>query len=198
MLKPYLHAGLREAGCDEAGRGCLAGPVVAAAVILPPDFFHPQLNDSKKLSARVREELKEYILKHALAWSVASVDVKEIERINILRASMKAMHKALEQLSPLPEFILVDGNRFTPFKKIPHCCIVKGDATYMSVAAAGILAKTWRDEYMQKLHIQFPRYGWNENKGYATEQHRQAILQNGLTPHHRKSFCTGLMQMKLF
>ncbi len=188
MLRAYYQNKLVEAGCDEAGRGCLAGPVYAAAVILPKRFRHPLLNDSKQLQEEERYELREMIYKKAIAWAVASVDHEEIDRINILRASLKAMHLALDQLSIKPEFILVDGNIFTPYAEIPHKCMIKGDGTYFSIAAASILAKTYRDDYMKQLHIQYPVYGWNTNKGYATEFHRNAIEQTGFSPFHRKTF----------
>ena len=178
----------QEAGCDEAGRGCYAGPVFAAAVILPKDFYHPVLNDSKQLSEKQREELRPVIEKEALAWAVASVGQQEIDQINILKASIKAMHLALDQLKKKPNYLLIDGNRFYPYKKIPHQCFVKGDGRFASIAAASILAKTHRDEYMIKLHEQFPQYGWDKNKGYGTAVHRKAIEQFGLCDHHRKSF----------
>ena len=179
-LLPFFEENKLEAGCDEAGRGCYAGPVFAAAVILPPDFKHPLLNDSKQVGAKQRMVLKEVIETNALAWSVASIDAEEIDRINILKASFKAMHLAIEQLKVKPEFLLIDGNRFLPYKKIPHVCIVKGDGKYASIAAASILAKTYRDAYMEKIHIQFPQYGWKKNKGYGALEHRMAIETNGL------------------
>lgn len=185
-----------EAGCDEAGRGCLAGPVTAAAVILPPDFEHPMLNDSKQLSARQREQFRDIIKDKALAWAIAHVSVEEIDRINILNASFLAMHRAIENLQIRPELLLIDGNRFNPFAGIAHHCIVHGDALFMSIAAASILAKTERDRLMTDLHKQYPHYQWITNKGYPTEAHRQAIIQNGLTVHHRKSFNTGI-QLRL-
>ncbi|MFZ2338187.1 MAG: ribonuclease HII [Bacteroidales bacterium] len=188
MLKSCLYRNLIEAGCDEAGRGCLAGPVVAAAVILPKNYRHPVLNDSKKLTARQRAELKEEIMKTAIAWKVAFVDNHEIDEINILRASIKAMHIAIEGLSKQPQFLLIDGNRFVPFGDIGHRTIIKGDGLYYSIAAASVLAKTFRDEYMEKLHGEFPVYGWNRNKGYPTSFHREAILEHGISPYHRKSF----------
>ena len=186
-----------EAGCDEAGRGCLAGPVFAAAVILPRKFRHKLLNDSKQLKASDRESLRGVIEKKALAYAVASVDNLEIDRINILRASFKAMHLALEALHMRPEYILVDGNRFVPYGTTPHACIIKGDGIYASIAAASILAKTYRDEYMLKLHEEYPHFGWNDNKGYPTLQHRDAIRQHGDTPYHRKSFRLLPDQMEL-
>ncbi|RAJ85577.1 RNase HII [Chitinophaga dinghuensis] len=179
---------LLEAGCDEAGRGCLAGPVFAAAVILPAKFKHPLLNDSKQMKASDRDKLRKVIEKKAICYAVASVDNEEIDKINILKASFKAMHLALEQLSQQPEYILVDGNRFTPYKEVPHSCIVQGDGLYASIAAASVLAKTYRDEYMQQLHAAHPHYGWNTNMGYGTKVHRDAIKAFGETPYHRKSF----------
>lgn len=188
MLKCYHQNRLTEAGCDEAGRGCLAGPVFAAAVILPKRFKHPLLNDSKLMQEEVRYELREVIRQKAIAWSVASVDHEEIDRINILRASLKAMHLALDQLLIRPQYILVDGNIFTPYAGIPHKCMIKGDGTYFSIAAASVLAKTYRDDFMKSLHEQYPVYGWNTNKGYGTVFHRTAIEQTGYSPFHRKSF----------
>jgi ribonuclease HII len=187
-MKSSFTVGLIEAGCDEAGRGCLAGPVFAAAVILPKKFSDPELRDSKKCNASLREALRLRIHEQAIAWAVASVDNEEIDRINILQASFLAMHRALEQLSKGPGLILVDGNRFKAWKNIPHKCIVKGDDLYFSIAAASILAKTSRDAYMQKLHEQFPHYGWDHNKGYPTREHRMAIREHGITPFHRRSF----------
>jgi len=188
MLKSCLYRNLIEAGCDEAGRGCLAGPVVAAAVILPKNYKHPVLNDSKKLTARQREELREEIMKSAIAWKVAFVDNLEIDEINILRASIKAMHLAIEGLSRQPQFLLIDGNRFVPYRDIGHRTIVKGDGLFYPIAAASVLAKTFRDEYMEKIHREFPVYGWNSNKGYPTPFHRKAILSHGISPYHRRSF----------
>lgn len=188
MLKSYLYRNLIEAGCDEAGRGCLAGPVVAAAVILPKNYKHPVLTDSKKLTARQRFELKDEIINSAIAWKVAFVGNREIDEINILRASIKAMHLAIEGLSRQPQFLLIDGNRFFPYKEIKHKTIVKGDGLYFPIAAASVLAKTFRDEYMEKIHFEYPAYGWNKNKGYPTIFHREALLKNGITPYHRKSF----------
>lgn len=187
-LKPYMYHNLTEAGCDEAGRGCLAGPVFAAAVILPKNFRHPVLNDSKQLSAKIREELRHEIISTALAWSVAQVGNIEIDEMNILRASIKAMHLALDGLSRKPQFILVDGNRFFPYKGIDHKTVIKGDSIYFSIAAASVLAKTFRDEYMDSLDQEYPQYGWGKNKGYATAAHRKAIEKYGITPYHRKSF----------
>ncbi|MCA6439359.1 MAG: ribonuclease HII [Sediminibacterium sp.] len=188
MLPAYLQKGRIEAGCDEAGRGAYAGPVFAAAVILPNDFKHDLLNDSKQVSAKHRMILKDVIETQSLAWSVASISVAEIDQINILKASFKAMHWAIEQLKMKPDFLLIDGNRFTSYTGIAHSCIVKGDGKYASIAAASILAKTYRDMYMDTLHVQFPQYGWKSNKGYGTLEHRMAIEKNGLCMHHRKSF----------
>ena len=188
MLKSYIIKNRLEAGCDEAGRGCLAGPVFAAAVIVTPAFHHPLLNDSKKMSEASRVEVREFIEENALSWAVAFVDHKKIDSINILQASLLAMHKALSKLERQPEFILVDGNKFNRYGKIPHQCFVKGDGKYSSIAAASVLAKTYRDDYMLKLHKQFPEYGWVHNKGYPTEEHRRAIVKHGVTSSHRKSF----------
>lgn len=187
-LRSHFQEALTEAGCDEAGRGCFAGPVFAAAVILPAGFFHPLLNDSKQVSAENRKVLRVYIEAYALAWSVAKVDEGEIDRINILKASFKAMHLALDQLKLRPKLLLIDGNRFIRYRRIPHRCIVKGDAIFASIAAASILAKTWRDEYMRGLHDEYPQYGWSNNKGYGTREHRDAIEKFGLCKYHRKSF----------
>ncbi len=197
MLPAFYNENQIEAGCDEAGRGCYAGPVFAAAVILPPHFKHPLLNDSKQVGAKQRIILKEVIESNALAWSVASIDAEEIDRINILKASFKAMHMAIKQLKIKPEFLLIDGNRFMPYKKIPHICIVKGDGKYASIAAASILAKTYRDAYMEKIHGQFPQYGWKKNKGYGTLEHRIAIETNGLCMYHRKSFNISPKQLDI-
>lgn len=188
MLKRYYQSVLAEAGCDEAGRGCYAGPVFAAAVVLPRRFHHPLLNDSKQVSEIIRNELRVFIESKALAWSVARVDQDEIDRINILQASFKAMHLALDGLKVKPGLLLIDGNRFTSYQEIPHQCIVKGDSLYASIAAASILAKTWRDEYMQGLHTEFPLYRWDSNKGYGTAAHRDAIEKFGVCKYHRKSF----------
>ena len=179
---------LLEAGCDEAGRGCYAGPVFAAAVILKPDFYHPLLNDSKKLSEKQRMELAPIIKEQAIAWAIASQTAAEIDDSNILKASIKCMHLALDQLKKRPQFIAVDGNRFYPYQKIPHQTIVKGDGKYAHIAAASILAKTARDKYMEEAHLQFPLYGWDKNKGYGTALHRAAIEAHGLCFEHRKSF----------
>lgn len=196
-LLSYFQPDLIEAGCDEAGRGCLAGPVVAAAVIFPKDYSHCELNDSKQLSAKMRQKLRCEIERDALAYAVAFVNNEEIDRINIVKASVKAMHIALDRLSILPQFIIIDGNYFIPYKEIPHKCHVKGDGKFLSIAAASILAKTYRDEYMQNLHKEFPNYLWCENKGYATADHRMAVLQFGLTCYHRKSFCSNTEQLSL-
>ena len=197
MLQPFYQQEFMEAGCDEAGRGCYAGPVYAAAVILPVDFYHPLLNDSKQLSEKQRDELRPVIEKEAIAFAVAAVDNEEIDQVNILKASFKAMHMAIEQLKIKPEFLLIDGNRFMPYKKIPHICIVKGDGKYASIAAASILAKTYRDAYMEKIHGQFPQYGWKKNKGYGTLEHRMAIETNGLCMYHRKSFNISPKQLEM-
>lgn len=188
MLKPSFSGQLIEAGCDEAGRGCLAGPVFAAAVILPEGFQNEILNDSKKLKEADRDQLRIIIEKEAIAWAVASVDNILIDEINILNASFLAMHLALDKLNLRPELLLIDGNRFKFYKKIPHRCIIKGDGLYMSIAAASILAKTHRDEFMKNLHQQFPKYNWKQNKGYPTKAHRKAIAQHGVTPYHRLTF----------
>lgn len=188
MLKSFLYHNLVEAGCDEAGRGCLAGPVVAAAVILPKNFKHPVLNDSKKLTAKQRLLLKDEIISSAVFWKVAFVDNNEIDEINILRASIKAMHLAVEGLEKEPQFLLIDGNRFYPYKNIKHKTVVKGDGLYFSIAAASVLAKTFRDEYMEKIHNEFPDYDWIKNKGYPTPGHKKAIIKYGITPYHRRSF----------
>ena len=197
MLKSSLTAHLREAGCDEAGRGCLAGPVYAAAVILPEDYQNELLNDSKKLTARQREKLRKIIERDAISWAVASVDNQTIDQINILNASILAMHQALDKLPIRPELILVDGNRFHPYPGIQHQCIIKGDAVFMSIAAASILAKTYRDEFMESLHFEYPHYLWIKNKGYPTRFHRSAISQYGTTAYHRLSFKLG-EQLNLF
>lgn len=190
-IKPLsfcMQNGIVEAGCDEAGRGCLSGPVFAAAVILPSNFECEPLNDSKLLSEKTRNELRIIIENEALTFAVASCSPKEIDEINILWASVKAMHRAIAKLQLTPQHILVDGNRFKPYKDIPHTCVVKGDSKFMSIAAASILAKTYRDEYMKKLHHKFPDYGWDKNKGYPTREHRLAIESCGVTPYHRRSF----------
>ena len=187
-----------EAGCDEAGRGCLAGPVFAAAVILPDNFSDELLNDSKQLSEKQRAGLRPVIEREALAWAVASVDNHEIDKINILNASILAMHRALDQLKVRPGHIIVDGNRFKKYRDIPHLCIVKGDGKYMSIAAASVLAKTHRDEYMENLHALFPVYNWKKNKGYPTKAHRTAIREFGTTPYHRMTFQLLERQLELF
>ncbi len=192
MLRSSFSNNFIEAGCDEAGRGCLAGPVFAAAVILPVDYKNELLNDSKKLSHKQRERLRIVIEKEALGWSVASEDNKVIDQINILNASIMAMHKALSQLAITPEFILVDGNRFKPYLNISHECIIKGDGKYLSIAAASVLAKTYRDEYMLKLSQSYPEYGWGRNNGYPTLEHRKITLNKGFTPFHRQTFAVQL------
>lgn len=200
MLSPFLDETAIEAGCDEAGRGCLAGPVFAAAVILPPGFNHALLRDSKQLGESQREAARLIIEAEALAWAVARVDPAEIDRINILQASFAAMHRALDQLQLRPTALLIDGNRFVAYQDIPHSCIIKGDGRYTAIAAASILAKTHRDAYMMDLHQQYPHYSWQENKGYPTAAHRAAIAQFGATPHHRRSFrlLPEVVQGKLF
>ncbi len=200
-LKPYLEKDRIEAGCDEAGRGCLAGPVFAAAVILPERFRCPGLNDSKQMSAEQRQQLRLIIEEKALAWAVAQIDARVIDRINILRAAIQAMHNAVRDLNIRPDALLIDGNRFYPYEDIPHYCVIKGDGRFRSIAAASILAKTYRDDWMQNLHSAFPNYGWDQNKGYPTEYHRQAISIHGLTPEHRRTFkseWTEAMQLNLF
>lgn len=197
MLTAYYQNKLVEAGCDEAGRGCYAGPVFAAAVILPAGFSHPMLNDSKQLKAVEREEMRVYIEEHAISYGVAMVSEEEIDRINILKASFKAMHLAIEQLQVIPELLLIDGNRFTPYQQIKHECIVKGDGIYASIAAASILAKTSRDAYMTRLHDEFPHYNWAQNKGYGTQAHRDAIEAHGLCRYHRKSFNIASTQLRM-
>ena len=189
-----------EAGCDEAGRGCLAGPVFAAAVILPIDFFHPDLNDSKQVSEKTRNELRLVVEQEALAYAVCRMDAPDIDRYNILWASVRTMHKALTKLKFKPEHIIIDGNKFIPFKKINHDCIIKGDTIYASIAAASILAKTYRDEFMNKLHLSYPMYQWNTNKGYPTDAHREAIKTYGITEYHRRSFqlSQSPVQLSLF
>ncbi len=195
-LQSHFYEGLVEAGCDEAGRGCLAGSVYAAAVILPSDYRNAQLNDSKQLSAAKRYELRSQIEQDAVAWAIGVVTPEEIDRINILNASILAMHRALDQLPIRPEAIIVDGNRFKPYRpmvdgsplSVPHTCIVKGDGKYLSIAAASILAKTYRDDYMDRLAQEYPQYDWLSNKGYPTKKHREAIRQHGITPYHRKSY----------
>ena len=197
MLKIALNPDLIEAGCDEAGRGCLAGPVFAAAVILPPDFVSEELNDSKQLKEKKRYELREYIEANALAWAVGIVDHQEIDKINILNASFLAMHRAVDALKIKPQHLIIDGNRFKKYGDIPHTCVVKGDGKYLSIAAASILAKTYRDDYMIELHREFPNYDWDHNKGYPTAKHRAAIKEFGITKYHRLSFNLEDKQMKL-
>jgi len=191
MLLPCYTDTLTEAGCDEAGRGCLAGPVFAAAVILPVGFRHEGLNDSKKLNAKQRAYIRHIIEEQAIAWSVSMADNKTIDRVNILNASFLAMHQAVDGLTVKPKLLLIDGNRFNPYPGIPHHCIVKGDAIYQSIAAASVLAKTCRDDYMAELHKKYPDYGWLYNKGYPTKTHRQALSELGITEYHRKSFRLG-------
>jgi ribonuclease HII len=198
MLKNYLIKDCIEAGCDEAGRGCLAGAVYAAAVILPPNFSHDWLNDSKQLSEKQRLELRPLIEKEALAWAVAAVSAAEIDQINILQASFLAMHRALDMLKIIPNHLLIDGNRFKKYKEIPHTCVVKGDAKFLSIAAASILAKTYRDDEMDRLDGLYPQYSWAKNKGYPTIAHRAAIQQWGATQEHRQTFKLLDTQTKLF
>ena len=188
MLLSFYNKDLIEAGCDEAGRGCLAGSVFAAAVILPKDYHNDILNDSKQLSAKKRYQLRDEIQRDAIAWAVGEVTSQEIDEMNILRASITAMHRAIDQLKIRPEALIIDGNRFYQYKDIPHTTIVKGDGKYLSIAAASILAKTYRDDYMKKLHEEYPYYGWDHNAGYPTKEHRDGIREHGLTPYHRLSF----------
>lgn len=188
MLKPHLYEGLVEAGCDEAGRGCLAGSVFAAAVILPAGYDNTALNDSKKLTVRQRYALREQIMADAEAWAVGEVTPEEIDRINILKASFLAMHRALDRLKVRPEAVIVDGNRFVPYRDLPYTTVVKGDGKYQAIAAASILAKTFRDDYMKSLHREYPCYGWAANKGYPTAEHRRAIREHGVSPYHRMSY----------
>ena len=192
-----MYSGVIEAGCDEAGRGCLAGAVFAAAVILPPDFHCEGLNDSKQLSEKKRQQFRAVIEQRALSFAVASCTPSEIDQYNILRASIKAMHRALKSLNRIPEHILVDGNRFLPYNDIPYTCIVGGDAEFLSISAASVLAKTRRDEYMRELDRQYPQYGWARNKGYPTREHREAIQIHGITPYHRKSFSLKEQQLDI-
>ena len=198
MLENFYQTSLIEAGCDEAGRGCLAGSVFAAAVILPPDFHHPLLNDSKQMTERQRNTLREVIEREAVAWAVAEITAERIDQINILKASFEGMNRAVEMLTVRPEFLAIDGNRFYPAHDIPYACIVKGDAKYADIAAASVLAKTHRDEYMMRLHEEYPYYGWDRNKGYPTKEHRLAIREHGLTPYHRLSFNHMEGQLELF
>lgn len=198
MLLPYMEAGRCEAGCDEAGRGCLAGAVFAAAVILPPDFRNELLNDSKQLSEKQRYALRPIIEQEATAWAVGIVSPEEIDRINILNASFLAMHRAIEQLNVPPEHLLIDGNRFKKYRETPHTCVVKGDGKYLSIAAASVLAKTYRDDYMLDLHRKYPMYQWDRNKGYPTKAHREAIRLHGTSPYHRMTFQLLERQLSLF
>ncbi|MEZ5172840.1 MAG: ribonuclease HII [Bacteroidia bacterium] len=197
-LKAFLNEGVTEAGVDEAGRGCLAGPVVAAAVILKPDYRSNVLNDSKKLNEKTRNQLREEIIQNCLAWAVGIASVEEIDKINILNASFLAMHRAIAQLNMQPKHLLIDGNRFKPYEGIPHNCIIGGDGKYLSIAAASVLAKTTRDSLMKELHAEFPAYGWDVNKGYGTLQHRESIRLQGANIHHRKSFRLLPEQLSLF
>jgi len=197
MLLNNLQIGVLEAGCDEAGRGCLAGPVFAAAVILPAGFSSELLNDSKKLTEKQRYELRPIIEKEAISWAVGMYDHLEIDKVNILNASIFSMHRALDQLSVCPDHIIVDGNRFKPYKSIPYTTVVKGDGKYLSIAAASVLAKTYRDDFMLALHERYPEYGWNRNKGYPTAFHRKALLDFGITPFHRKSFKLFELQLSI-
>ena len=198
MLENFYQTSLLEAGCDEAGRGCLAGSVFAAAVILPPDFHHPLLNDSKQMTERQRDVLRGVIEREAVAWAVAEVTAERIDQINILKASFEGMNRAVEMLSVRPEFLAIDGNRFDPASDIPFACIVKGDGKYADIAAASVLAKTHRDEYMMRLHEEYPQYGWDSNKGYPTQKHRLAVREHGLSPYHRKTFNCNPAQLELF
>ena len=197
-LLPYLAPGRREAGCDEAGRGPLAGPVYAAAVILPPDFFHPLLDDSKRMSEKARDELRPIIEREAVAWAVEAVSAAEIDRLNILGASLEGMRRAVRRLAVRPDFLLIDGNRFKPFDGYPYQTVVHGDATYASIAAASVLAKTWRDERMRELARQYPEYGWEHNMGYPTPEHIAAIKEYGYCPEHRRSFHPKELELTLF
>ena len=197
-LLSFLQEGRIEAGCDEAGRGPLAGPVFAAAVILPPDFHHPLLNDSKKMTEKAREELRPIIEREAIAWAVEEVSAEEIDTINILNASITGMQRAVRRLSVKPEFLLIDGNRFKPFAGYEYQCVVKGDGKFASIAAASVLAKTYRDEYMRKLAQEYPQYGGDTNMGYPTNEHVEAIIAHGYTPHHRKSFHLKQLEPVLF
>lgn len=198
MLLPFYQQEFLEAGCDEAGRGCLAGPVFAAAVILPIDYYHPLLNDSKQIKEKDRYLLRAEIEKSALTFAVALVDHQEIDKINILNASFLAMHRAIAQLNQQPKFLIIDGNRFNAYLNINHQCIIKGDGKYFSIAAASILAKTYRDDFMKKVHEEYPIYDWNSNKGYPTKHHRQTILNHGFSPYHRKTFKVTEPQLSIF
>jgi ribonuclease HII len=197
MLQAYYQDKLLEAGCDEAGRGCLAGPVFAAAVILPPDFYHPLLNDSKQLTEEERYELRPFIEQQAVSFAVANCCNKQIDKINILWAAVKSMHLAVKQLDPQPQLLLIDGNRFKPFKKIPHKCIIQGDGIYASIAAASILAKTYRDDFMKALHKKHPKYNWAQNKGYATKEHQAALDKFGPCRYHRRSFRLSYTEVEM-
>jgi ribonuclease HII len=197
MLKAFHTGGVVEAGCDEAGRGCIAGPVFAAAVILPEDFRDPLLDDSKKLTAGIRQKLRLVIESCAISYGIGMASESEIDTINILNASYRAMHRAIEKLEPVPEQLLIDGNRFRPFREIGHTCVVKGDGIYASIAAASVLAKTHRDEHMKMLHKEYPHYGWSRNKGYPTRAHRESVLRFGPAPYHRRSFRLLDEQMRL-
>ena len=198
MLAPFYQDEFLEAGCDEAGRGCLAGPVFAAAVILPKNFHHPLLNDSKQIKEKDRFALRIEIEQVAIAFTVGVVSHQEIDKINILNASFLAMHRAIEKLSQVPEFLIIDGNRFKPYQNIKHQCIIKGDGKYFSIAAASILAKTYRDDFMEKLHHEYPIYNWKQNKGYPTIYHRNTVLQHGFSPYHRKTFKVTQPQLSIF
>lgn len=198
MLENSYQKELLEAGCDEAGRGCLAGPVFAAAVILPPDFSHPLLNDSKQMTERNRDLLREVICREAVAWAVEAVSAERIDEINILNASFEGMSLAAARLDPRPQFLAIDGNRFRTTLDIPYCCIVKGDGKYADIAASSVLAKTFRDEYMKKIDAEYPMYGWSRNKGYPTREHRLAVREHGLSPHHRLTFNHEIDQLELF
>ena len=198
MLENSYQKELLEAGCDEAGRGCLAGPVFAAAVILPPDFSHPLLNDSKQMTERNRDLLREVICREAVAWAVEAVSAERIDEINILNASFEGMSLAAVRLDPRPQFLAIDGNRFRTMLDLPYRCIVKGDGKYADIAAASVLAKTFRDEYMRKIDAEYPMYGWSRNKGYPTREHRLAIREYGLSPHHRLTFNHEIDQLELF
>ena len=197
MLLPYYQNQLIEAGCDEAGRGCLAGPVFAAAVILPQHFEHPLLNDSKQIKEKDRFKLRQEIESQAIAWAVGMVTHQEIDQINILNASFLAMHRAIEKLQTQPQFLIIDGNRFNPYPTIKHQCIVKGDSKYYAIAAASILAKTYRDDFMEQIDLEYPAYQWKKNKGYPTIAHRNTVLDIGLSPYHRKTFKVTQPQLKL-
>ena len=198
MLLPFYQNNFLEAGCDEAGRGCLAGPVFAAAVILPKDFYHPLLNDSKQIKEKDRYTLRKEIEETAISFAVGIVDHQEIDQINILNASFLAMHRAIEKLKLIPEFLLIDGNRFNPYPNVKHQCIVKGDSKYFSIAAASILAKTYRDDFMDMIDAEFPDYQWKKNRGYPTRVHRQAVLDLGFSKYHRKTFKVSNPQLSIF